>query len=695
MIGPRLSRNILVVLALGATAWMTGASAPPSAAWAIPNWVRSYGGSTGQGAAALVHNETDGGFVFGGTAPGPAGDLDLWLFKVDALGTVQWAKTYGTSHDDSGAFQPTPDGGFAALGSSLDGSGQVTGWWVVKTDGLGGPVWQHTLSVSSGLSLFSMVSTADGTVLAGGPKSAVGFPSSLWLAKFDGAGNLAWQRGYSPGFFGVVPLALVQALPGGDLLVSGTVASILTQDANLFLMRLDASDGIRWQKSYGGPRRDVGGFALPTSDGGFLLDGATLSWGAGGTSDGYGDAWVLKLDGSGNLLWQRAYGGLQDDLGLALPDPAGGYILSGFTSSFGAGGDDIWALKLDDQGAIVWQKAFGGAGTEAGFVVPDPGGGYLMQGTSDSLGSGTPVLWVAGLDGGCGVLWQKAYGGPGPDLQGMGFQAAANLLTQGFGILPDGGLLLSGETPGPGPQAFWAMRAAPDGGLGAPCDWVGPAQGAVTPISATVTSTTAQAAAGGFSASSSSFIVQAASLTLAAVSSPSTPLCVPPLSAAATAVPSEGTAPLTVAFDAAVAGGTPPYTFAWSFGDGAQSSSESPSHLYGTPGIYSVSLTVTDADSGTATDAHLSITVRAPLPPPVVALIKKVSPPFKLMVTGSNLQNGIKVYIDGVEWASVAWKKTTKIQLTGPIKTAVPKGVPKTFRFLNPDGGECTTTWNW
>jgi len=209
-----------------------------------------------------------------------------------------------------------------------------------------------------------------------------------------------------------------------------------------------------------------------------------------------------------------------------------------------------------------------------------------------------------------------------------------------------------------------------------------------------VTPTTAQAAAGGLSPSSSSFIVQAASLTVAGVSSPSLPLCAPPLSAAATAVPSEGTAPLTVAFDAAVAGGTPPYTFAWDFGDGTQSSSASPSHLYGTPGTYSVSLTVTDAGSGTATDSHLSITVLTPLPPPVVTLIKKVSPPFKIVVTGSNLQNGIKVYIDGVEWPSVVWKKATKIKLTGAIKAAVPKGVPKTFRFLNPDGGETTTTWN-
>ena len=83
--------------------------------------------------------------------------------------------------------------------------------------------------------------------------------------------------------------------------------------------------------------------------------------------------------------------------------------------------------------------------------------------------------------------------------------------------------------------------------------------------------------------------------------------------------------------------------------------------------------------------------------PPVITLMKKVAPPFKFVVTGSNLQNGIKVYINGAEWTSVVWKNTGKIQITGgaSLKGAVPKGVPKTFRFLNPDGGEASQAWAW
>ena len=77
--------------------------------------------------------------------------------------------------------------------------------------------------------------------------------------------------------------------------------------------------------------------------------------------------------------------------------------------------------------------------------------------------------------------------------------------------------------------------------------------------------------------------------------------------------------------------------------------------------------------------------------------MKKVAPPFRIVVTGTNLQNGIKVYIDGAQWANVVWKNTGKIQLTGgaSLKIAVPKATTKTFRFVNPGGGDVSMTWSW
>jgi hypothetical protein len=106
---------------------------------------------------------------------------------------------------------------------------------------------------------------------------------------------------------------------------------------------------------------------------------------------------------------------------------------------------------------------------------------------------------------------------------------------------------------------------------------------------------------------------------------------------------------------------------------------------------------VTDSASRNATDAHLAITVSAPIPPPVISLMKKASPPFKIVVTGSNLQDGVRLFINGVEWTNIQWKSTTKVKILGgaSLKTVVPKGVATTFRFLNPDGGETTVSWSW
>jgi hypothetical protein len=143
------------------------------------------------------------------------------------------------------------------------------------------------------------------------------------------------------------------------------------------------------------------------------------------------------------------------------------------------------------------------------------------------------------------------------------------------------------------------------------------------------------------------------------------------------------------------AGGMAPYTFAVT-GTGSLPTGltlSSGGLLSGTPtaaGTYSFTVTATDAYGCTGTRTYTLAVVN----PPVISLIKKVSPPFKLVVTGSNLQNGIRVYIDGLEWTSVIWKNTGKIQLTGAIKTLFPKGLTRTFRFVNPDGGEVTTTWN-
>ena len=169
------------------------------------------------------------------------------------------------------------------------------------------------------------------------------------------------------------------------------------------------------------------------------------------------------------------------------------------------------------------------------------------------------------------------------------------------------------------------------------------------------------------------------------------------LNLTATASKTSGSKPLAVSFSATGSptncSGTVAYD--WDFGDGsARATGAAPTHTYTEAGTYIWTVT---ASIGAAVTSKSGTLVVSNAPPPVITLIKKAAPPFKLVVTGSNLQNGVKVFIDGVQWPNTAWKNTGKIQITGgaSLKAAVPRGVTRTFRFLNPDGGEVTQTWSW
>ena len=158
-------------------------------------------------------------------------------------------------------------------------------------------------------------------------------------------------------------------------------------------------------------------------------------------------------------------------------------------------------------------------------------------------------------------------------------------------------------------------------------------------------------------------------------------------------VPATGEPGAPTAFSATPSCGETYAAYDWDFGDGsAHSSLRNPSHTYASPGPRTWSLSVTVGDQHASKTGTINV-----VNPPVIGSMKKVAPPFKFVVAGSNLQNGVRVFIDGVEWTSVAWKKATKVQITGgaSLKAAVPKGVVKTFRFVNPDGGEASLAWSW
>jgi hypothetical protein len=187
----------------------------------------------------------------------------------------------------------------------------------------------------------------------------------------------------------------IQQTADGGYVVAGRTESFGVGGFNVWVLKLDGSGNIQWQKTYGGTKNDMARAARQTVDGGYVVVGYTKTIGAGDW-----DVWVLKLDGSGNPQWQKTYGGEASDLAYSIWETAdGGWVVAGGTESHGAGSSDAWVLKLDLNGAVQWQKTYGISSFDEGCAIrPTIDGGYVVAGLTDSVGAGDDDFWLLKLD---------------------------------------------------------------------------------------------------------------------------------------------------------------------------------------------------------------------------------------------------------------------------------------------------------
>ncbi|MBL7827292.1 MAG: hypothetical protein JNJ57_11715, partial [Saprospiraceae bacterium] len=195
----------------------------------------------------------------------------------------------------------------------------------------------------------------------------------------------------------------------------------------LMFQNLHAQPTVQWQKTFGGESHDYGRKALLTTDGDYLIVGYTFSNGGDVIGfHGISDFWVLRLSSSGELLWKKTYGGSDHDLPFdAVQTPDGGFVIAGHTRSDDGdvtgqhGEKDAWIIKIDGSGTLLWQRTLGGSGwDEAWSITLTSDGGYAVAGTSDSSDGdclGNPGqsqdYWVVKMKGGGEIEWQKSYGG--------------------------------------------------------------------------------------------------------------------------------------------------------------------------------------------------------------------------------------------------------------------------------------------
>jgi hypothetical protein len=319
---------------------------------------------------------------------------DYWLVKLDANGDLEWQKTYGGSKDDQGQqVIQTSDGGYAITGYAMsdDGDGSNNeGFhdnWVLRLDASGTILWEKSFGFSGHDHSYDLVETADGGFF---------FSGFLDVTSSNGEGS--------------------------------TDKSSLTAHGvgEFWGTKIDVDGNLEWRKFFGGTNNDRSFGVVNAHDGGYVLAGASESddFDISDPKGSY-DFWAVKVDKNGNFIWESSFGGTGIDQAqdiMATPD--GGYVIVGNTFSSdiqvtkNKGQSDVWLIKIDENGQLLWQKSFGGSGFDAAHSVrPTSNGGLLVCGNSKSFDGdvsenfGENDIWVFKTDASGNLQWEKSFGG--------------------------------------------------------------------------------------------------------------------------------------------------------------------------------------------------------------------------------------------------------------------------------------------
>jgi hypothetical protein len=228
--------------------------------------------------------------------------------------------------------------------------------------------------------------------------------SDVWLIKMDSKGNMIWNKTFG-GIYFDYGRSVQQTSDGGFILTGITYSQY---DGDIWLIKTDSTGNMIWNKTFGGTLFDFGGCVQQTSDGGFVITGYTSSFGAGGD-----DVWLIKTDSAGNMLWNRTFGGTNIDVGYCVQQTTdNGYIITGFTGSFGAGLWDVWLIKTDSVGKMVWNMTYGGINSEFGQCIQQTSDdGFIITGSTGSFGAGYSDVWLIKTDVNGYKEWDKTFGG--------------------------------------------------------------------------------------------------------------------------------------------------------------------------------------------------------------------------------------------------------------------------------------------
>ncbi len=359
-------------------------------------FIRTFGG-TSEDNGYSVQQTTDGGYIITGeTWSYGAGGSDIYLIKTDASGNQQWYKTLGSLDDDCGySVQQTLDGGYIITGVTWSYGGGGADVYLIKTDAIGNQQWYKTLGGSDDDVGYSVQQTTDGGYIITGVTWSYGVGGAdVYLIKTDVSGNQQWYKAFG-GSGDDYGYSVQQTTDGPHIryIITGSIE--FAEDIDVQLIKTNYNGNQKWYNTFGGLVVDVGYSVQQTMDDGYIISGLTRSFGAGGS-----DMYLIKTDTNGYQQWAKTFGGSGDDYGYSVQQTSdGGYIITGVTSSYGAGGSDVYLIKTDENGNQQWYKIFGGTYNDFGRSVQQTSdGGYIIAGNTSSFGGGGSDVYLIKTD---------------------------------------------------------------------------------------------------------------------------------------------------------------------------------------------------------------------------------------------------------------------------------------------------------
>ena len=265
--------------------------------------------------------------------------------------------------------------------------------------------WAKTYGGEGDDRAFSAVPAGDGFLVVGSSRSIVANTTVGWALNLDKDGNMLWNKTFLEGFG--TELRCAVNLTDGFLLVGNEF--LASGDVNGYVARIDSQGNLLWKTILSGENTNKLFSGIATPDG-FVVFGLTSS-----NSNGTSVAWAVKLDLSGNIIWNKTYGESSDSAlraGVLAQD--GNYVAAGYTDSKGDGNYDFYLLKVDPNGNLVWNKTYGGAESEKAYSMTKAPDGYVLVGDVESPTTSTDA-WVLKVDGNGNTLWNKTVGGKEAD----------------------------------------------------------------------------------------------------------------------------------------------------------------------------------------------------------------------------------------------------------------------------------------